>query len=50
MTKYSLVMTPTHVEWLEALHLLGLCIHAPVHLLTYLLTQNNQCFGDWSVI
>jgi len=27
-----------YVEWLDALHLLGLRIHAPVHLLTYLLT------------
>jgi len=33
----------SHVEWLEALSPLGLQIHAPVHLLTYLLTQNNQC-------
>jgi len=31
------------VEWLEALPLLGLRIHAPVYLLTLLLTQNNQC-------
>jgi len=29
------------IECLEALSLLGLRIHAPVHLLTYLLTQNN---------
>jgi len=35
-----------YVEWLEALSLLGLNIHASVHL--YLLTYtNNQCFGDW---
>jgi len=47
MTKYSYssLMTPTvrhhvdsYVEWLEALSLLGLRIHAPVHLVTYLLT------------
>jgi len=38
MTKYSLVMTPTPVEWLIALYLLGLGMHALVYLLTYLLT------------
>ena len=36
MTKYSLVITPTPVEWLIALYLLGLGMHALVHLLTYL--------------
>jgi len=29
--------------------LLGVRIHAP-DVLTYLLTQNNQCFGRWAVI
>jgi len=35
-------MTPSHVEWLDALYLLGLRIHALVYLLyllTYLVTQ-----------
>jgi len=44
MTKYSLVLTPTpciYVQWLKALSLLGLRIHAPVHLLTYLLTYTE---------
>jgi len=32
MAKYSLVMTPRrHVEWLDALYLLGLCIHTLVY-------------------
>jgi len=35
MTKYTLVMTPTPVECLDALYLLGLGMHA---LCTYLLT------------
>jgi len=35
MTKYSLVMTPTPCRGLDALSLLSLRIHAPVHLLTY---------------
>jgi len=26
------------------------CARALTYLLTYLLTQNNQCFGDWPVI
>jgi len=46
-------MTRRHVEWLDVLFLLGVHIHVPMHLLTYLLTygtQNNQCFGDWPVI
>jgi len=34
-------MTQHHVEWLDALPLLGLRIHAPS---TYLLTQNNLRF------
>jgi len=38
MTKYSLLVSDSDVEWLETLSPLGLCIHAPVHLLTYLLT------------
>jgi len=38
MAKYSLVMTPTHVEWLDALCLLGLRTHALMDLLAYLLT------------
>jgi len=43
-------MTPTpYVEWLEALSI-GLRIHALMNLLTDLLTQNNQWFGDWPVI
>jgi len=37
--KYSLLMTPTPVEWLDALYLLGLGMHALAHLLNYLLTQ-----------
>ena len=36
--------------WLEALSLLGLRIHAQLRMCTYLLTQKNQCFGDWPVI
>jgi len=36
MAKYSLVMTPTPVEWLDALYLLGIGMHALVLLLTYL--------------
>jgi len=28
--------------------LLGVRIHAPLHLLTYLLTQNNHCF--WRLV
>jgi len=35
-------MTPIHVEWLDALYLLGLHIHALMHLLTYLLTYTVQ--------
>jgi len=31
------------VEWLDALPLLGLFIHAPVHVLNYLLTQVALC-------
>jgi len=52
IAKYSLEMTPMprRRTGLEELSLLVLRIHAPVHLLTYLLTQNNQCFGDWPVI
>jgi len=46
-----IVMTPTpkRIEWLEALSLLGLRIHVPVHLLTYLLTNLHRItsvFGD----
>ena len=45
MTKYSLVMTPTPVEWLIALYLLGLGMHALVYLLTYLLTYLHSWLG-----
>jgi len=39
MAKYNVVVTPRrHVEWLDALYLLGLRIYAQVHTLTYLLT------------
>jgi len=55
MTKYSLVMTPPPCR--VAGSTIGLLMYAPVHLLTlltylltYLLTQNNQCFGDSPVI
>jgi len=50
MAKYSLVMTQRHVEWLDALPLLGLRIHAPsTYLLTYL-HRIISVFGDWPVI
>ena len=39
MAKYSLVKDCDHIEWLDALYLLGLRVHALVHLLTNLLTQ-----------
>ena len=36
----DIMMTPTScIEWLDEWYLLGVRIHAPVHLLT----QNNQC-------
>jgi len=38
MTKYSLVMTPTPVKWLDALYLLGIGRYACARALTYLLT------------
>ena len=44
MMKYSLLMTPTPVEWLDALYLLGLGMHALVHLLNYLLTQLARAY------
>jgi len=48
MAKYSLVMTPTsYVEWLDALHLLGLYIHRYTYLLTYLLTYLHSWFGAY---
>ena len=42
MAKYSLVMTPTvrlHVQWLDALYLLGVRTRALTYLLSNLLTQ-----------
>jgi len=44
MTKYSLVMTPTPVECLDALYLLGLGMHA---LCTYLLTYLHSWLGAY---
>jgi len=36
-----------HVEWLDALYLLGVRIHALVHLLTYLLTYLHSWLGAY---
>jgi len=44
MAKYSLVMTPTPVEWLDALYLLGIGMHA-LRALTYLLTYLHSWLG-----
>ena len=49
MAKYSLVMTPTPVECLDALYLLGIGMHALVHLLTYLLTQLARVYKTGNI-
>jgi len=49
MMKYSLLMTPTPVEWLDALYLLGLGMHVLVHLLNYLLTQLARAYKTGNI-
>jgi len=52
MAKYSLVMTPTPCRvagCITSIRSTYSCARALTYLLTYLLTQNNQCFGDWPV-
>jgi len=49
MAKYSLVMTPTPcivAGSIISIRPTDSCARA----LTYLLAQNNQCFGDWPMI
>jgi len=55
MAKYSLVMTPTPCRVAGGVICIRPVYSCARHLLTYLLTiylltQNNQCFGDWPVI
>jgi len=47
MTKFSLVMTPTPCKsgWKHYLYQ----TYEFMRPCTYLLTRNNQCFGDWPV-
>jgi len=52
MTKYSVVITPTPCKVAECIIVIrptNSCAPCTC-LLTYLLTQNNQCFGYWPVI
>jgi len=49
MTKYSLVLTPTPCNVAEGIISIR-PTYSRARALTYLPTQNNQCFGDWVVI
>jgi len=53
ITKYGLVMTQTPCRVagsIISIRPTDSCSRLLTYLLTYLLTQNNQCFGDWPVI